>query len=200
MPTEPKETSLVEMNCDNPKMIADLHISLCFDRIVGMENVASPKAARRYVEQLLAEAKRTDDPIESMMIQQLVMAHHRVANLYVNAATAKNVDACETYSAMAQRLLAEFRRLALALREYRSPATGKQTTVVHRIDRVEQLNHAEGTQDVSYAKAAGPEGGVQMKALDSEVVSNEDQEAHDGLHETRERRLEESQAGCCGTA
>lgn len=200
MPSEHKEPSLAEMNCDNPKMIADLHISLCFDRIVGMENVASPKAARRYVEQLLAEAKRTDDPIESMMIQQLIMAHHRIANLHVSAATAKKVDACETYSAMAQRLLAEFRRLALALREYRSPATGKQTTVVHRIDRVEQLNQAEGTQDVSYAKHAGPEGGVQMKAHDSELVSNDDQEAQDGLLNGRERRLKESQAGCCGTA
>lgn len=186
--------------CDNPKMIGDTHISLCFDRVVEMQNAASKLAAKRYVENLLEQAKQTDDPIEAMMIQQLILAHHRIANLHVFAASAKKVDVSEVYSSMAQRLLGEFRRLATALREYRTPATGKQTTVVHRIDRVEQLNHAEGSQDVSYAKAAGPEGGVQMLARDSELVSNDDQEVPHELLEAREHQLEESQAGCCGTA
>ena len=67
--------SRAEHDINSPKMIADMHINLCFDRIVGMENVASPVAAKRYVEQLLNEAKKTDDPIEGMMIQQLIMAH-----------------------------------------------------------------------------------------------------------------------------
>ena len=200
MTQQSNEPSLVETNCDNPKMIADMHINLCFDRIVGMENVASPVAAKRYVEQLLEEAKQTDDPIESMLIQQLIMAHHRIANLHVSAATANKVDVRETYNGMAQRLMAEFRHMARTLREYRTPPGGKQTTVVHRIDRVDQLNQTSGTQDVTYAKQEAPEGGVQMTVRESELVSKEDQEAHDGLLEGRERRLEESEAGCCGAA
>lgn len=169
---ESQEPQLPEGDAHNPKMIQDLHIAACFDRVVGMEDMASPLAARRYVEQLLAESKKTDDPVEVMMIQQLILAHHRVANLHVSAATAEKVDTREKYSAMAQRLLAEFRRLALALREYRSPATGRQSTVVHRIDRVDQLNHAEATQDISYAKAAGPGGGVSMTCSDTELGTN----------------------------
>jgi hypothetical protein len=53
-----------------------------------------------------------------MMIEQLVMAHFRVAQLHVDAGYCKGAEGMKLYTAAAARLLGEFRRTALALQAY----------------------------------------------------------------------------------
>lgn len=193
MPDNPANAQPMTLGPHDPRILEELHIPLCLDAVVDIGMSISAHASKGRVDRLLEQAKQTGDPIEAMMIEQLCLAHHRIAGLHARAATSKDPKVIDMYSSNARQLLGEFRRLALALREYRTPAQGKQTTVIHR---VEQLNQAEGRQSVSYAKAEGPEGGSRMECRDSELTSNTAQEPCDELHEQRERRLEESQAGC----
>jgi len=187
----------MQTDAHDPRILEDLHIPLCLEAVLDMGTSVSAHAAKARVEQLLEQAKQTDDPVEAMMLEQLCMAHHRIAALHARAAKSTDIKVIEAYSSAAQRLLAEFRRLAIALREYRTPATGKQTTIVHK---VEQWNHAEGMQDVSYAKTGGSEGGSRMECRDSELTSNNGQETRNELLKQRERRLEEPEAGRCRPA
>jgi hypothetical protein len=89
-----------------------------------------------------------------MLIQQLLLAHHRIGDLQVQAAKATTTEAAALYSAAAARLMAEFRKTSMALREYRTPVLQKQITVV------KQQNLAAGDQQIAYldGQAARPSG------------------------------------------
>jgi hypothetical protein len=179
-------------NADDPRTIEQLHIAACLHAVLDLGDAASPLAAKHLTDRLLADAVETEDPIEKMMIEQLAMAHHRIGSLHSQAASTRDIKKCEAYSSAAQRLLGEFRRLVLALRDYRTPVQGRSTTIVHR---VEQFNHSEGSQDVAYTQLDGGHGGSRLECSDTEMTSNTGQEEGFGLHEQRERRLQESQAG-----
>jgi hypothetical protein len=77
---------------------------------------------RVYLEQTLEQAGDPSDPIEKMLLQQICLAHHRIAQLHAGAHHAEAAEAAEAvkiYNAAAARLLGEFRRGVLALRAYR---------------------------------------------------------------------------------
>lgn len=76
----------------------------------------------RYLEHLVRESGNPTDPIERMMIEQIALAHFRIALLHSYAAGTADKDVVEVYTGSAVRLTGEFRRLVLALREYRDPA------------------------------------------------------------------------------
>jgi hypothetical protein len=156
-----------------------------------MGKSVSPQASKARVERLLEQAKQTEDPVEAMMLEQLCLAHHRIASLHARAASASDIKVIEIYSSAAQRLLGEWRRLVLALRDYRTPAQGKQTTIVHK---VEQWNQADGDQDVAYTKQTDSDGGSHMVCRDTELTSKDDEGPANELHQQRQRRLEERQA------
>ena len=80
-------------------------------------------AYRIYLEQLKQDAGNPTDPIEVMLIEQLCMAHWRIAQLHVSAGQAKSVEAIKAYNSATARLWGEFRRTALALRVYQGAAT-----------------------------------------------------------------------------
>jgi len=88
--------------------------ALGFDH--GVEDAAAVKA---YLERLVADAADPSDCVERMMLEQIGFAHFRIARLHRAAADAQQCDATKAYSAAASRLLAEFRRLVLALNVYR---------------------------------------------------------------------------------
>jgi hypothetical protein len=71
-----------------------------------------------HLEQTLADLGNPTDPIERMLIEQLVLAHFRVAQLHVDAGYCKGAEGMKLYTAATARLLGEFRRTALALRAY----------------------------------------------------------------------------------
>jgi hypothetical protein len=71
-----------------------------------------------HLERTLADLGNPSDPVERMMIEQLVLAHFRVAQLHVDAGYCKGAEGMKLYTAATARLLGEFRRTALALRAY----------------------------------------------------------------------------------
>jgi hypothetical protein len=78
----------------------------------------SAAAFKVHLEQTLADLGNPTDPIERMMIEQLVLAHFRIAQLHVDAGYCKHAEGMKLYTAATARLLGEFRRTALALRAY----------------------------------------------------------------------------------
>jgi hypothetical protein len=71
-----------------------------------------------YLERTLADLGNPTDPVQRMMIEQLVLAHFRIAQLHVDAGYCKHAEGMKLYTAATARLLGEFRRTALALRAY----------------------------------------------------------------------------------
>lgn len=76
---------------------------------------------KAYLDDLMHAAGDPADPIERMLIEQLAMVHFITARLHADAAAAKGAVAAKMYNASASRMLGEFRRLALAVRVYRTP-------------------------------------------------------------------------------
>ena len=100
-----------------------------------------------YCEQILADLGATGDPIERMMIEEFVLGHQNINRMFVASASPHSPQEADCLYAAIPRLLAELRRLALAIREYRSPMVSKVVNVV------QQQNLAEN-QQVGYV--AGP--------------------------------------------
>jgi hypothetical protein len=74
---------------------------------------------RHLLDRLIANASHGEDAIEVMLVEQLAVAHYRAAQLQTKAAEAKNLEAARVYNGAAGRMLAEFRKTALALLAYR---------------------------------------------------------------------------------
>jgi hypothetical protein len=82
-----------------------------------------PMAFNQYVSDVLQEAGNPKDPIERMMVEQLVLAHHNIGRLQVQAALSKGAAEAEMYNTAAVRLMGEFRKTTLALKACRMPGT-----------------------------------------------------------------------------
>jgi hypothetical protein len=80
----------------------------------------SVPAYQIYLDGVLADAGDPTDPVEILMIQHLVFASLRVAELHARAGTAQGLELPKMYNAAATRLLAEFRKLAGDLEAYRT--------------------------------------------------------------------------------
>jgi hypothetical protein len=87
-------------------------------------------AFKVYRDGLLREAGSPTDPVEVMLIEQLALAHHRIAQLHVQAEQAKGVEESKVYTMAAVRLTGELRRLALTLSQYRQPVPKRQFTLI----------------------------------------------------------------------
>jgi hypothetical protein len=72
-----------------------------------------------YLDELTRQAGSTTDPIEQMLVQQLVWAYHAIGVLHVQAGSSKRAAEVTAYHAAVARLMAEFRRSSLALQAYR---------------------------------------------------------------------------------
>jgi hypothetical protein len=101
-------------------------------------------AFKVYLDELILEAGQPTDPVEIMLLEQLTLAHHRVAQLHAQAEQAKSFEEMKIVSTAAARLTGEVRRLALALKQYREPSGRRQFTVVR------QQNVSAGGQQVAY--------------------------------------------------
>ena len=120
---------------------------------ISASNGVSSSGFKVFLERLLKQAGNPTDPVERMMIEQLALAHHRIAQLHVQAAEADTVDAAKQYTAMAIRLTGELRRMSLAIKQYRQPTSTKHFTVVR------QQNVSAGDQQVAYLDQSTKEAG-----------------------------------------
>jgi hypothetical protein len=132
---------------------------------------AGPAGFKKHCDRILAASGAPQDRIEKMMIEQLLWAHHRIGRLHVAATTAAPDHVSSLTSATA-RLMAEFRKSSLALREYRSPMVPKQLTLVR------QQNLAAGNQQVALVEAEAAGQLLAKNAGDSELPSKKTLFAH----------------------
>jgi len=79
-------------------------------------------AYKKFRDKLLADCGGPTDPIEVMLVEQLALAHLNVGRLHYKSATAEGLEEAKVCGGLAVLLMAEFRRTALALRTYRTPA------------------------------------------------------------------------------
>lgn len=107
-----------------------------------------------YLDGVVKDAGASADPIERMLIEQLALAHQRVAQLHAQAEEAKSAEVAKVYLTAAIRLTGELRRLALALRQYRDPLPKRSFTVIR------QQNLSAGRQQVAYVAQADSSGQI----------------------------------------
>lgn len=120
-------------------------LATCLGKTYGQ--IVGSNGFRAYVDDALAAAGSPSDPIERMLVEQLLMAHHRIGELHAQSACADRPEEAALYNAAAARLLNEFRKTSLALREYRTPVVSRSLTVVN------QQNVAAGSQQIAYVDA-----------------------------------------------
>jgi hypothetical protein len=90
----------------------------------GLESQFGGHGFQRYLENLLHEAGDPSDPIQRMLIEQAALAHFCIGRLQGYAARAEGAENIKVCNAAAARLLSEFRRTAVAIREYRDHEPG----------------------------------------------------------------------------
>jgi hypothetical protein len=76
------------------------------------------EAWKVYMDGFLQELGPLADPVARMMAEQLALAHHCLAHLHIRAASRLSAPEVAAYSGAIGRLMAEFRRTALALKAY----------------------------------------------------------------------------------
>ena len=86
---------------------------------------------RAYEQMRLEAGVNTNSPLEQLMFDGAMLAHVQAARL-ITAASKQSPQVAEIYLKASSRFLAESRKQALALREYRSPIVAKQVTVVQQ--------------------------------------------------------------------
>lgn len=138
----------------------------------NLSSQAGPRGFKAYRDRLLAASGAPKDPIEVMLIEQLTWGHHRLANLHVAATVAKISDQVSALTNASAKLMAEFRKSSLALREYRSPTIPKQVMVV------KQQNVAAGNQQVALVEAEAAGQMRKKRADDTELESKQTLVAH----------------------
>jgi len=114
---------------------------------ITVGNDVSASGFKVYLDRLLEQAGNPTDPLERIMLQEVALAHYRIAQLHAKAAEARTVDAAKQYSVVAIRLTGELRRMFLAIKQYRQPSSTKFTVV-------KQQNVANGDQQVAYLNHA----------------------------------------------
>lgn len=96
----------------------------------------------RAFEQIRVAAGVAGNPIEQILVDGVMLAHVQAARL-MSKAEGQSPDVAEVYHNASAKYLGETRKLALALKEFRSPVVAKQVTVV------QQQNVAHGDQQVA---------------------------------------------------
>lgn len=86
---------------------------------LGMENQIGVTGCRVFLDDLIRESGCPSDPVEILLLEQIAMCHLLSMRLQSQASQAQGTEAIELYLAGAARLSAEFRKTALALKEYR---------------------------------------------------------------------------------
>ena len=94
----------------------------CMATALGLDQHFDASGYAAYVQNLLDDTGVQHDPIQRMLVEQLALAHLRIAQLHAQANQSKELEAIKLYTAAAARLLGEFRRTALAVQQARTPS------------------------------------------------------------------------------
>jgi len=109
-----------------------------------------PEAFKAYLLKVLEEAGNPTDPIERMLVEQIVLAHHNIVRLHVKAASADDLESARVYLGSAALLTGEFRRSISTLKSYREPTKAP----------------------AGKAEVAGPDPAAEREGVGGELASN----------------------------
>ncbi len=130
----------------------------------------SPQIFTIYLAKLLEDCGDPEDPIARMLIEQLALAHHIIGRLYIRAAESQDAQRAAVYDKAAARLLGELRRLALALKEYRTPPSARPQLVIRQ-------QNVAGSQQIAYVDPSKNDLGRELeKDRDTEPVGKQTEE------------------------
>jgi hypothetical protein len=125
-------------------------------------------AFKIYRNRLLADCGSPSDPVEVMVIGQLALAHLNLGLLQCRAANARKAEATWVYATAAARLMAEFRRSALALQAYRAAA--RQLARDPSRDIIIPAEEADPTGERSAEKGIDSEQDATREILDDGII------------------------------
>ena len=111
----------------HPSMTVDLQASVvkrgitptALAMVLDMENMIGAAGCRIYLDDLVKDSGNPVDPVEIMLLEQTVMCHQYSIQMQALSKKAEGTEAIELYLSGAARLSGEFRKTALALKEYR---------------------------------------------------------------------------------
>lgn len=169
--------------------------SIVADAVHLDKHVSTPTVGA-YMDDFAQRAGGIDDPVEEVIVRQIAQADLIIGQLLAQTTRAQNAPAAQTYGNTACRLIAEVRRLALALKQYRSSDESRKTTIVHQVTHVGQQNIAT-KQDVAYTREgsdeADGEGRVSMKCEDSKLSNRSTHEDRFTEEESSTRRRRQAE-------
>lgn len=151
------------------QIIRDLVVPSALHTVLNISQFTSPLGTKEFLDQRLRDCGQPTDPLETMLIEQCVLAHHRITSLHMQASLAKSFEEVKVYNGAACQLQAEFRRTTLALKTYREPTPSRHVTVV------KQQNLAQN-QQVAFVDGQGgaalPVSQTAQNRPDTELGSN----------------------------
>jgi hypothetical protein len=109
-------------------ILVNKFVPICMATALATGGHFDPPAFRCYLDGLLNDAGNPTHPLQKMLIEQVVFAHLRLADLHVQAAAAKTTEAIKILNGVCARMLGEIRRTVLtvdALRENEKPTAPK---------------------------------------------------------------------------
>ena len=112
---------------EQPSMNVDLQASVvkrgitptALAMVLDMENMIGAAGCRVYLDDLVRESGNPSDPVEIMLLEQMAICHQYSIQMQALSKKAEGIEAIELYLSGAARLSGEFRKTALALKEYR---------------------------------------------------------------------------------
>ncbi|MCL2648585.1 MAG: hypothetical protein FWD61_16540 [Phycisphaerales bacterium] len=150
----------------------------CLAAVIGKPDVLGDAGIIQAFEDIVADAGAPTDPIERMMLEQLILCHYRLAILQAEASGMKAPEVVKVYNAAATRLMGEFRKSALALRDYRLGPNRKSVAFI----RQQNVAAAGGSQRIEYQDQSNKES---FSSFSGQSKLNNPEE--ENLHELRER-------------
>ena len=125
-PTSNQSSSTPEQSI-HPSMNVDLQASVvkrgitptALAMVLDMENMIGAAGCRVYLDDLIKDSGSPVDPVEIMLLEQTAMCHQYSIQMQALSKKAEGTEAIELYLSGAARLSSEFRKTALALKEYR---------------------------------------------------------------------------------
>jgi len=142
--------------------------------IIGKPELLCDEGVKKAFDDAVASAGAPTDPIEKMMVEQIIFCHYRLAALQMQAAGAKTLEGVKIYNAATTRLMSEFRKFALAVRDYRLGPSRKSVAFI----RQQNVAAAGGSQKVEYQDQSNKESFSEQSKLSK---------PEETLHELRER-------------
>jgi hypothetical protein len=140
----PEQQAVMDRVQSKADTIRDMAFPAAMAAAIPVANDVGTAAFKVYRDGLMKEAGSPTDPVEIMLVEQLILAHHRVAQLHAQAEKCKIVEEAKVYMMAAVRLTGELRRLALALSQYRQPIPRRQFTLIR------QQNVSRAGQQIAY--------------------------------------------------